>query len=311
MKILGILTFVLMSVAAQAQSNYGFSYYGTPNLKMTLPPNNLHLQDRPGITANITEQRFGQIIDEVMVRWVAIAKAKGVTLTVDKKWSDPTVNAFASQSGNNWKVAMFGGLARRPEVTEDGFALVVCHELGHHFGGYSFYGANEWAAAEGESDYFATDVCAKYVWGKDAQRNLAYGRLLSVPPIVKQSCDAAWNGNANAQGWCVRAAAGGMSLASLLAALGGEPVPQFEKPDQTKVPNTNTAHPRGQCRLDTYFQGALCTKKWDLTVIPAKGFPGGQTSAAAEVEAMKYSCFTKENFKLGARPLCWFMPMNN
>lgn len=309
MKIFGILTFVLMATVAQAQSNRGYDFYGTPGLQMTLPPNNLHLRDRVGVIANVTEQRFGQIIDEVMVRWIAIAKAKGINLTVDKNWSDSTVNAFASQNGNDWKVAMFGGLARRPEVTEDGFALVVCHELGHHFGGYAFKG-ERWAATEGESDYFSTDVCAKYVWGQDKARNIAYGRMLNTPPVVKQSCDAAWSGNPNAQGWCVRAAAGGFSLASLLSALGGDPAPQFEKPDMTQVPKTNEAHPRGQCRLDTYFQGALCTKKWDLNVIPSKGFPGGQTTAGAESDAMKYSCFTKENFKLGARPLCWFKPLN-
>ena len=33
---------------------------------------------------------------------------------------------------------MYGGLARRAEVTEDGFAMVLCHELGHHV---SLYGA--------------------------------------------------------------------------------------------------------------------------------------------------------------------------
>lgn len=309
---LALTTMLSLPTGAQAQSKRGFEYYGAPNLRMTLPPNNLHLQDRVNVVANISEERFGQIIDEVMIRWIQIAKIKGVTLSVDKNWTDPTVNAFASQNGQNWKVAMFGGLARRPEVTEDGFALVVCHELGHHFGGYAFYTGSgmDWASAEGESDYFATDVCAKYVWGKNMQRNLAYGALATIPPIVKQSCNAAWERDANARGWCVRTAASGLSLANLLAAIGSQAPPKFDKPDKTQVPQTNTSHPNAQCRLDTYFQGALCTKKWDLAMIPARGFPGGQDSLGAEVEAMKYSCFTKQHFKLGTRPLCWFKPLN-
>ncbi len=314
MRVLGFLTLMFIATVAQsfaqAQSTYGYQYYGTPHLKMTLPPNNLHMRDKVNATSNITEARFNQIIDQMMAPWIAIAKSRGVTLTVDKNWTDPTVNAVAAKNRKNWKIAMFGGLARRPEITEDAFALVVCHELGHHFGGYAFYGNAEWGAAEGEADYFATDVCAKLVWGQEQQKNLAFRQLTNVPPMVAQACSAAWTTNANAQGWCVRAAAGGYSLATLLAALGNEAQPRFETPDKTRVPTTNVDHPRGQCRLDTYFQGALCTKKWDVTVIPAKGFPAGQNSAGAELEAMKYSCFTKENFQMGTRPLCWFKPLN-
>ncbi len=197
------------------QTRFGYQYYGVPQIKMTLPPNRLHLQDRLGAPSAMTEARFNQIIDQMMAPWLVIAKSRGINLTVERNWTDPTVNAFAAQSGNNWKVAMFGGLARRPEVTEDGFALVVCHELGHHFGGYAFYGNQEWGAAEGEADYFSTDVCGKYVWGQQPQKNMMYRSLNDVPPVVTQACLAAWGSNPNAQGWCVRAAAASMSLASL------------------------------------------------------------------------------------------------
>lgn len=310
--IIGLMIFFSLSFAqAQIGNTYGFQQYRNPQLKSTLPPNNLHLYDRVNRTANISEQRFNEIIDQVMAIWIPIAKAKGVNLTVDKKWTDSTVNAFASQSGKNWKVAMFGGLARRPEVTEDGFALVVCHELGHHFGGYSFYGKADWASAEGESDFFATNVCAKMIWGNQVQTNTRFLRLKNIPQSVTQACAASWPNNQNAQGWCVRAAAGGFSLASLLAALGGQGVPNFDTPDKTVVAKTNVQHPKGQCRLDTYFAGALCTKKFDLNVIPAKNHPQGQDSPAAELEASKFSCFKSQGFQAGYRPSCWFKALNN
>ncbi len=310
MKILWTLALVLISGIAQAQFQYGYQAYGMRGGKWALPPNNLHKFDNPTRAANITEEKFNQIVDDVMKYWTPIAQAKGVTLVGSKAWKDSTVNAYASQSGKTWTVAMFGGLARRPEVTEDGFALVVCHELGHHFGGYNFYGKTDWASAEGESDFFATNVCAKAVWGMQTQRNMAFRGLRNVPPSVKTACDTVWTGNPNAQGWCVRAAAGGFSLASLLAALGGSPVPNFDTPDTTVVAKTNVAHPKAQCRLDTYMSGALCTKKWDMNVIPAKNFPQGQDTAPAELEAMKFSCFQKEGFKAGTRPSCWFKALN-
>jgi hypothetical protein len=309
-----MLMLLLLAGVAQGQSQNGYVYYGMQNLKWALPPNTLHTQDNPNRVANITEERFNQITDEVINIWKPVAAAKGITLVVDKRWKDGTVNASASQSGKNWLVSMYGGLARRPEVTEDGYALVVCHELGHHFGGYSFYGRTDWASAEGESDFFATNVCAKYIWGKQVQRNSLYKRLRGTPPVVQQACDSVWAGNANAQAWCVRTALGGHSLATLLAAIGGRtaaPVPSFETPDQTVVPKTSVSHPKAQCRLDTYFSGALCTAKWDINVIPAKNFQGGQDTPAAEKEAMKYSCFSAAGNKTGNRPLCWFKPLNS
>ena len=312
-RILGIIVAGAISGAtaeAGTVHKYGFQAYRNSEQQMSLPPNNLHLQDRLNRAANITEQRFNEIIDQAMTPWYSIAKAKGVTLVVEKKWTDPTVNAFASQSGNTWTVAMFGGLARRPEVTEDGFALVVCHELGHHFGGYAFKG-DRWAASEGESDFFATNACAKVIWGTTPQENFKFLRLRNIPPKVAEKCGAAWPNNKEAQAWCVRASAAGFSLAHLLATLGGDPIPSFDTPDTTVVEKTNTSHPRGQCRLDTYFAGALCTKPFDLNVIPAKGHPKGQGSQEAEMEARKYSCFAADNFKLGTRPACWFKPITS
>lgn len=308
-----MLVLLFLTGAAQAQLRYGHVYYGHPQMKWTLPDNDLHRYDT-GRVANITEQRFNQIIDEVMAIWTPVAATKGITLKVEKRWSDPTVNASASQSGKTWMVNMYGGLARRQEVTEDGFALVVCHELGHHFAGYSFYGRTDWASAEGESDFFATNVCAKYIWGKEQQRNSLYRRLRGTPPVVQQACDTVWNGNANAQAWCIRTALGGHSLATLLAAIGGRqaaPAPSFDTPDKKVVTKTYVSHPKAQCRLDTYFSGALCTAKWDLNVIPAKGFSGGQDTPNAEKEAMKYSCFTAAGHKVGVRPACWFKPLNS
>ncbi|OYZ23078.1 MAG: hypothetical protein B7Y39_06205 [Bdellovibrio sp. 28-41-41] len=308
-----MLVLLFLAGAAQAQSRYGYAYYGSPQMRWSLPANNLHMQDT-GRPTNITEQRFGQIIDEVMAVWTPVAAAKGIKLTVEKRWSDPTVNASASQSGKTWMVNMYGGLARRPEVTDDGFALVVCHELGHHFGGYSFYGRTDWASAEGESDFFATNVCAKYIWGKQQNRNGLYRRLRETPPVVQKACETVWNGNANAQAWCVRTALGGHSLATLLHTIGGRdaaPAPSFDTPDKSVVTKTSVSHPKAQCRLDTYFSGALCTAKWDLNVIPAKKFSGGQDTPQAEQEAMKYSCFTAGGSSVGVRPLCWFKPLNS
>lgn len=271
-----------------------------------MPPNQLHRFDSVHRLSNMTEAQFGQLIDQAMAIYGPIVKAQGAELVIEKNWKDGTVNAYASQSGKTWTVAMFGGLARRPEVTLDGFSLVICHEIGHHLGGYVFKGSS-WAASEGQSDYFATQTCAKMLWGNQQNINRTYARRFAneVPATVKSSCDSVWK-DENARGWCYRTAMGGQSLANLLAALGSSKMPNFDTPDQTVVKKSDPNHPQAQCRLDTYFQGALCTKIHDPKVIPGKVGSSGSISKTAEMASAPFTCFKEDGFKLGYRPNCWF-----
>lgn len=271
---------------------------------MILPRNHLDREDHFGFS-NVSEEQFNKIVDSIVALWKPIAKQHGANLVANKSWNDSTVNAYAQQEGNTWKVSFFGGLARRPEVTPDGFALVVCHELGHHFGGYAFYGGR-WAASEGESDYWATQVCARRIWWKSTEKNERLARRVSSP--IEEKCNQAWTSEDD-RALCYRIAEGGLSLAKLLGALGGRGEPKVSTPDSMKVPRTITYHPAAQCRLDTYLNGALCTQKPTLKIIPGKKDGVGYNTPEAEAEAGKYSCMTSDNFQFGFRPRCWFKPL--
>ena len=268
-----------------------------------LPPNDLHLDDHPAIMANMTETEFNKIANDIVDVYKPLAKVHGATITTVNNWKDGTVNAYATQSGKAWQINMFGGLARRSEVTADGFALVVCHELGHHFGGFSFKGS-AWAANEGQSDYFATQSCARQIWKDQLEINASYRDVLG--DFEKKKCDAAWSTDAD-QNLCYRVVAGGQSLANLLSALNNGKAPRFETPDRKVVKKTSDSHPEAQCRLDTYLVGSLCTTAFDPKIIPGKNDPKGQQSTAAEAIAYKYSC-SAANQPAAARPACWFKP---
>jgi hypothetical protein len=276
---------------------------------MILPPNNLAMFDRVELIADpVKEKQFNDIIDHVIEMWKPMARANGANLTVEKRWSDSTVNAYAQQMGSTWKVTMFGGLFRRPEVTPDGFAMVVCHELGHHFAGYAFYDSGEWAASEGQSDYWATQICGRKIFEKTNNTNFRFSMRTgaSVPPYVQERCDTTWKTPAE-QERCYRLSAAGLSLATLLGSLGENKVPKFETPDTSKVSRTQPAHPKAQCRLDTYFNGALCPiGNPNLNVIPGKGSNGGDNSITGEMAAAQVSCMASRKQVLGARPACWF-----
>lgn len=277
------------------------------NKTVCFPQNKLYLQDRIE-DSNVSEEQFNQIIDKIVEFYKPIVKAHGAELVAFKHWKDPTVNAYANQNGNTWEIHMFGGLARRPEVTPDGFALVVCHELGHHLAGYPFYDDSDWASSEGQSDYFATQACAKAGWGGNTAKNLKAKRI--VDEVAKEECDATYQ-KAEQRALCYREADAGQSLADLLAELNNEKLPEFDTPDTTKVSRTDPSHPAAQCRLDTYFHGALCTKSFDSKVIPGRDNRGGQDSIQAEQIAAKTSCTTAEGFEVGYRPRCWFKPYAN
>jgi hypothetical protein len=279
----------------------------SPALATFLPPNDLHLEDSlDRKDANMTQAQFDKVIEGVESVYDPIAATHNANLTIQHRWTDATVNANASQSGNAWNVNMYGGLARRPEVTRDGFAAVVCHELGHHLGGYTYYdGASNWAASEGQSDYFATHACLPKIWANDDEVNATF--RAQVDPLVKRSCDGVWR-TEKRQNLCYRINAAGESLARLLAALGNSGVPRFDTPDPSEVSSTSTSHPAAQCRLDTYFQASLCTRAFQDLVIPARNLPAGQNSQEAEALSMETTCHSANGFSVGLRPRCWYKP---
>jgi len=250
-----------------------------------MPPNNLHQEDGLFTESNVSEQLFNSIIEKARDYYTPVVASYGANLVIDGDWSSSTVNAYASQQGNTWHIQMLGGLARRREVTPDGFALVICHELGHHLGGFPF---SSWAANEGQSDYFATLSCARKIWQREVGENAKHAN--SVGDIPKEICDGSWRTRGQKH-LCYRVLAASKSLATLL----GGPGVAYDTPDLTRVKTTKNTHPNGQCRLDTMVAGASCGVLFDIGRIP-------QT----EYESEGQTCTRSQGFIKGNRPLCWY-----
>ena len=256
-----------------------------------LPPNDLYLQDSVNFTKGISEQEFNAVLDEIQDVFGPVIQNFGGELVINRNWDDSTVNASANQMGSTWELNMYGGLARRPEITKDGFTMVVCHELNHHLGGFPF--VSSWAADEGQSDYGAFIGCSRKLWAnRDEDNQQAQNNISEYP---KQLCDKKYSGNA-ARNLCYREMLAGESLAGLLAALENGSI-SYTTPDKSVVKKTYHGHPKAQCRLDTYVAAILCTAQWDFNVIPKN-----------ETESANYTCTKKDGFTVGLRPLCWFKP---
>jgi hypothetical protein len=277
------------------------------NHEVFMPPNILHLRQTT-LNSNIDEATFNAIIDRAYDFYQPIVSSYGATLEIMRGWEYDDVNALAGRSGDIWTVIMFGGLARAPEVTADGFALVICHEMGHHLGGYPFSAGATWSGSEGQSDYFATHSCARQMWRDDD--NTGFGE--HVHPTAKTHCDAEWN-HQSERDLCYRVSFAAQSLGDLLGSLEGATA-SYDTPDETRVSMTRKSHPNAQCRLDTYLAGSLCKVEPNPYQIPGINALIDIDSIYAEQESALQQC-SRASHDLSVygvhdiyRPRCWFRP---
>lgn len=259
------------------------------------PENELNISANYKSINGIDEAEFNAVIDEIKAVYEPIIKANGDKFVINRKWNDGTVNASAQRQGKKVIVNMYGGLARHDKITRDGFAIVMCHELGHHLGGAPKIAGwmSKWASNEGQSDYFATLKCFRKVYFKD--NNVEAINKMNIDPTVDAQCDAQWS-NLDDAALCKRSAMAAKSTADLLASLRNSGDTDFNTPDGNVVSSTNDRHPAAQCRLDTYFAGSLCDKDMNDDV--------------SQKDPLKGTCNRVDGYQIGLRSLCWYKPNN-
>ncbi len=257
-----------------------------------LPPNNLRIPVGSVHARGIIEAQFHAVLNTVEKLYKPVVAAQGKVLQINRLWTDETVNASASQSGNKYILNMYGGLARHETITMDGFALVVCHELGHHLGGVPK--VSSWASNEGQSDYYANLKCLRQVFAKESSRE--FTRMSASDEAAEMGCATSFS-DPQERAICVRGAMAGKSVAYLFKILREETVePRFDTPDTNVVTTMLGKHPATQCRMDTYLQGSVCAQPVSV--------PVSYTNPAAG------TCTRSAGFNSGFRPLCWYKPAN-
>ncbi|MBK25729.1 MAG: hypothetical protein CME70_17150 [Halobacteriovorax sp.] len=295
MKLTGKLT-RLLGVAALVTSVYSTSALSCvdghgylPKNDMKIPPYEKWDKSMRGLRG-IDESEFNMVLDKVYDVYAPIVRKFNGNLVIQREWHNSEVNAYAERQGSNFIIKMFGGLARHHVMTADGFALVACHEVGHHIGGAPKY-PGTWAASEGQSDYFANSKCLRKVFAKDDNEEIIKG--MSIPNFVREKCEASFK-KSKEQALCMRFSMAGQAAASLFA---NGNTPQFDTPDPSVVSTTYNKHPQPQCRLDTYFAGSICPVEDDEDMGQSDPNKGSCNRASKE-------------YAYGYRPLCWYKPTN-
>lgn len=205
------------------------------------------------------------------------------------KSSDDPANMGCMEVQNKWAEISIGSdiFNDHPEMSEDGYAAILCHELGHVFAGTPLYlkdGAN--LSTEGQSDYWSAAVCLKKLFSK-------YPKNINVAPepFVQSNCDSQFISKSERQ-LCYRVAAAGMNAMSvlhqsLIDVVKNDPTGFYKKPDFSKKEILySERYPTLQCRAETYAAGAFCKSSetnWSKGVI-------------------NWSC----DDDIAKRPTCWF-----
>ncbi|MBO9666188.1 MAG: hypothetical protein J7501_05190 [Bdellovibrio sp.] len=198
--------------------------------------------------AEISEVQFNSLI--------SLFQKQYPDISFQGSWFNDTVNAQAMRFDDAKLVVIYGGLARDAATTADSFALMVCHEVGHHLGDGPYFpapaGSITWAAGEGAADYFAVHGCFNQLAASIPAQSL------SLPSdqvtSLKQLCSAQ-----SSPVICARAAVAGLMVAKLQWNVLPEenPEPRIGGHDSSKVGKTLLDYASPQCRLDTFIASAL------------------------------------------------------
>lgn len=238
-----------------------------------------------------SQRNYEEVLTLAYKKYSPIFKKVGLKFAIESDWSSDTVNAYALPIVNKTaRVRMFGGYYRKPLISNDAFLLILCHEIGHHLGGdprYNDDSSYPEAAAEGQSDYYASHTCMPIMLAD--QDNAAFIKRNPVGFNIMQTCNRAWGMNTPRSLICQRTLSAALALAQNRAEGAGEKRPSITDKDRDKVGTTNVYHPDNVCRLNTHIAAAICTTENDL------GLSKGQV------------CSFRNAFeRQGMRPACWY-----
>ncbi len=241
-------------------------------------------------------EEYQEIAQEVYELFDEEVRLQGGKLKIEFNMRETKINAYADRKTDYWRITFTGGLIRHKLFNKNLFASVLCHELGHHIAGppyksFFLFGPT-WASAEGQSDYFATNICLKRLY-MDKNNTEILGAE-EINPFIDEACRLK---DPRYYDLCVRNTLISEETGRMLAILGSkkpipeEKMPKLNTPDSNQVSRVFTKHPKAQCRMDTYFQGSLC-ESYFLVESEQKGVK---------------NCEDKwDDLFSGARPRCWY-----
>ena len=209
---------------------------------------NLSLQDHK------SEAQFKKITNDIANLYESEIKELNVIFSTRLNWHEDSPNASALKIENSWSINFNGGLYREAQITNDAYALSVCHEIGHLIGGAPFNSSNltHETSVEGQSDFWASTVCIKNYFSHFPDQDYRPSKE------AQKICNPRQNFTATEKTNCMRTIDAGISLASFLSKSEKNKKINYFQIDSAISSFTKKEHPNAQCRFDTIKIGALC-----------------------------------------------------
>jgi len=167
-----------MKIKIEKTASTAAHLYRFKPAKKFVPPENAVSLLPEGYTAKPgTLRAIDDTVPLEMARYIVAAfKYVYDDIVYEVVWEDNTVNSYAWMDGNTKHVAILGGICRHIAMKQEGIALVVAHETGHHYGGPPQYPDQPWSSCEGQADYWGACIGMRAVfWGPESLRMIQAG----------------------------------------------------------------------------------------------------------------------------------------
>ena len=171
----------------------------------------------------IPKKRFFEIIRLFETEFQYLARANRRKFEIFADYNSEWAQAFARRWDTD-HILVYGGAATIGGGSEDAFALLLCHETGHLYGGSPWSDEHNQLSMEGQADYWSA-FCFKKIIQKFPYQE---GDRLTEAALL---------------------------LTAFYADNRGISHPEVGTPDPTVVERILKTHPEPQCRLDTILAG--------------------------------------------------------
>lgn len=186
----------------------------------------------------LPRKTFDRIITLFEETFSPYAENSGRQLEIMTDYQADWAQAFARRWETD-QIIVYGGIAALTNGSEDSFALILCHEAGHLYGGKPVRDEYNNLSLEGQADYWATSICFPKILPRLGNRTPSRHSLNYCQDDLL----------------CARTVDAVLVVTAHFAENRNLPHPRIETPDETVVTSTNLTHPNPQCRLDTMLAG--------------------------------------------------------
>lgn len=186
----------------------------------------------------LPKARFNAVIKVMETEFQSLAAGSGRVLEFYSDYNEDWAQAFARRWETD-QVIVYGGASGLKNGSEDSFAMILCHEVGHLYGGEPYSDDHNMLAVEGQADFWSTRECFKRVVGKLSVKAASESSLRYCKGDVV----------------CARTIDAALVVTAFYADNRSLVHPKIETVDLSVAETTNRTHPMPQCRLDTLRAG--------------------------------------------------------